>query len=140
MCRSFHSKGDGGRAFLIESRTWGEAEEQECADGKGRTAGPQHAWADVPVHSAESDASRRRLGTLPKVQTESSHQTAFRCQHPNFIKQVSENRPKGKSTNSQRAILLCLEKKTVLLVGLNVEWAWKCLANRGIRSHFLGQI
>lgn len=119
---------------------WEEAEEQECADGKGRTAGPQHAWADDPVHSADSDTSRRRLGTLPKVQTEFNHQTAFRYQHPNFIKQVSENEPKGKSTNTQRAISLCLEKKTVLLVGLNVEWAWKCLANRNIRSHFLGQI
>ena len=43
MCRSFLSKGDGGRSFLIESRTWGEAEEQDCADGKGRRAGPQHA-------------------------------------------------------------------------------------------------
>ena len=129
MCRSFLSKRDGGRAFLTESRTWEEAEERECADRKSRRAGLQHAWADDPVHSAESGTRGRRLGTLPEVQAQLSPQTAFRHQPPNFIRQVSENKPKGKSTNAQRAISLCLEQKTVLLIGLNFEWAWKCLAN-----------
>lgn len=70
MCRSFLGKRDGGRAFLTESRTWEEAEERECADGKSRRAGPQHAWADDPVHSAESGTGGRRLRTLPEVQTQ----------------------------------------------------------------------